>query len=533
MRIFSFVLSVLSFVCLLLFFSQCQPAPDYDIIIRNGLVYDGSLNPPSSLDIGIQEDKIVQLGDLQGQTAAREIDAEGLAVAPGFIDLHVHTNTLMEVPEAESTLRQGVTTILGGPDGRGPWPLGPYLDTVEIMGTGANIAFLLGHNTVRQNIMGLENRAPTAEELEKMKAQVAQGMQEGAFGISTGLKYIPGAFSEVEEVIALSQVASEYGGFYTSHLREEGLGVIEAVQEAIRISEKANIPVVLTHHKVMGPAMWGGSVQTLALVDSARALGLDIMMDQYPYTASQTSLSVLFPAWSLSGGRDTFLQNIDNSVRRDSVKQGIMYNILQNRTGEDLSRIQFARVSWQPELEGKTLEDWLKMREMEVTVDNAAELVIEAQAKGGCMVIYHVMEQEDVDRIMRHPQTMIASDGQLAVFGEGHPHPRWYGTYPRVLGHYARERDILSLEEAIHKMTQMPADRMGLKDRGRIKENTFADLVIFDPATVSDLATFEKPHQYPQGIYYVMVNGQLAIDDEKFAQLRSGKVLRGPAANMP
>lgn len=519
----------LLFSLLILLCCYCQPAPEFDIIIRNGLVYDGSLAPPSSMDLAIKGDKIVQIGNLQGETARREIDAEGLAVAPGFIDLHVHMNALLDVPENESTLRQGVTTALGGPDGRGPWPLNQYLDTVERVGTGINVAFLLGHNTVRQNVMGLENRAPSPEELESMKVQVAQGMQEGAFGISTGLKYIPGAFSEVEEVIALSQVAGQYGGFYTSHLREEGLGVIEAVQEAITISEKAAIPVVLTHHKVMGPAMWGGSVQTLALVDSARKSGLDIMMDQYPYTASQTGLSVLFPAWCMSGGGDAFLKTIENPVLRDSVKQGIIFNIIKNRTGGDLKRIQFAKVKWQPDLEGKTLHDWLLRRKLEPTVENAAELVIEAQSQGGCTVIYHVMEQEDVDRIMQHPQTMIASDGQLASFGEGHPHPRWYGTFPRVIGHYARERNIITMEEAIHKMTQMPADRMGLKDRGRIQENAFADLVIFDPATIKDQATFEKPHQYPAGMLYVMVNGQLAVDEGAFTRQRAGKVLRGPA----
>jgi len=518
---------------LLFFLSCCQSPPQYDLIIRNGLLYDGSGKAPVSQDIGIIDDKITTLGHLEDASANREIDANGLAVAPGFIDLHVHMNALLKVPQTESTIRQGVTTILGGPDGRGPWPLDAYLQKVDSSGIGVNAAYLVGHNTVRQNVMGLEERAPTPKELKAMQAQIRQAMKDGAFGISTGLKYIPGAFSDVEEVIALSKVAAEHGGFYTSHLREEGLGVIEAVGEAIRISEKANIPVVLTHHKVMGPAMWGGSKKTLAMVDSARALGLDIMMDQYPYTASQTSLSVLFPSWAMSGGGDTFQQKIDDPILKDSIKRGIIYNIVHNRTGGDLSRIQFAKVDWLPELEGKTLYDWTQMRNMEASVEHAAELVIEAQSKGGCTVIYHVMEQEDVDRIMLHPQTMIASDGQLAIFGEGHPHPRWYGTYPRVLGYYVRERKLLSLEKAIQKMTQMPADRLGLSARGRIAEGAFADLVIFDAETIIDKATFEKPHQYPEGIYYVVVNGKLALDDGALTTERAGRALRGPAYSRP
>jgi dihydroorotase/N-acyl-D-amino-acid deacylase len=513
---------------LFLIFSQCQPA-DYDLIIRNGLVYDGSLKEPLKADIALAGDKIAAVGDLSEKTAEREIDADGLAVAPGFIDMHVHLSSIRELPEMESLLRQGVTTALGGPDGGGPWPFGAYLDTLQAMGIGANVAYLVGHNTIRRNVMGTENRKPTPEELQQMQAQVEQAMQEGAFGISTGLKYVPGTFSEVAEVIALSEVAAAYGGIYTSHLREEGLGVIEAVGEAISISEKANIPVVLTHHKVMGPSMWGKSTQTLAMVDSARALGLDIMLDQYPYAASQTGLSVLLPSWSRSGGQNAFLKYIDHPVTYDSVKQGTVYNLVKDRTGGDLHRIQFAKISWQPELEGKTLHDWLLMREKEPTPENGAELIIEAQAKGGGAAVYHVMDQGDVDRIMQHPQTMIASDAQLAFFEEGQPHPRWYGTYPRVLGHYVRERGILQLEEAIHKMTLMPAERLGLSDRGRIVEGAYADLVVFDPATVIDKASFAQPHQYPEGIPHVLVNGQLAVDAGVFQKQRAGMVLRSKA----
>mgnify|MGYP001800764311 FL=1 len=279
--------------------------------------------------------------------------------------------------------------------------------------------------------------------------------------------------------------------------------------------------------------MWGASTKTLAMVDSARAIDLDIMLDQYPYTACHTGISVLIPSWARSGGQDEYLNRLENPVLRDSIKRGIVYNILNDRGGEDLRRVQFARVEWQPELEGKTLHDWAISRDMDPTVENGAELVIEAQANGGCNAIYHAMDQQDVDRIMQHPQTMIASDGRLAEYQVGHPHPRWYGTFPRVLGHYVRERNILRLEEAIHKMTQMPADRLGLTDRGRVQEDTFADITIFDPATIIDKATFEQPHQYPEGIHYVIVNGKIAVDDGRFIEARSGRVLRGSAYQAP
>lgn len=516
-------------IFLLISLVACQSNSELDIIIRNGSVYDGSLSTPTLADIGIRDDQIVAVGDLTERKATREIDATGLAVAPGFIDMHVHLEPLLRLPDAESQIRQGVTTALGGPDGSSPWPLATYIDSVERVGIGMNVAYLIGHNTIRRNIMKLDNRVPTAAELQQMQEQVATGMKDGAFGISTGLKYVPGAFSDVDEVVALSKIASQYGGIYTSHLREEGLGLIDAVAEAIQISERADIPVVLTHHKAIGKPMWGASTKTLAMVDSARSLGLDIMMDQYPYTASQTGISVLIPSWARSGGQNAYLERLEDPLLRDSIKRGIVYNILNDRGGKDLRRVQFARVEWQPELEGKTLHDWAIMRALTPTVENGAELVIEAQANGGCNAIYHAIDQKDVDRIMQHPQTMIGSDGRLAEYEVGHPHPRWYGTFPRVLGHYVRERNILELEEAIHKMTLMPANRLGLKKRGRIEEDVFADLTIFDPKAIIDKATFEKPHQYSQGIHFVIVNGKVAVDNGQFTKSREGKVLRGPA----
>ena len=374
--------------------------------------------------------------------------------------------------------------------------------------------------------MALENRAPTPEELNKMKSQISQGMKEGAFGISTGLKYLPGNFSKIDEVISLSKVASDQGGVYTSHLRDEGLEVLSSVREAIEISKKAEMPVVLTHHKVIGKPMWGESAKTLALVDSARASGLDILIDQYPYNASYTGISVLIPTWARAGGNKEFAKRVSNPILKDSIKKGIIFNILNDRGGNDLSRVQFAKVNWMPELEGKTLKDWSEIKGLESTIENGAELVIEAQLNGGASCVFFAMDEKDVENIMKHPKTMIASDGRLVKPGQGHPHPRWYGTFPRVLGHYVREKKILSLSEAIYKMTLLPAKTMGLKNRGEIKVGMKADLAIFDADKIIDKSTFKSPHQYPEGIYFVIVNGQIAIDNNQFMNIKSGEVLR-------
>lgn len=494
------------------------------MVILNASVYDGLGKEPITAHVAIAADTIAAVGVLSA-TARDTINGAGLAVAPGFIDLHTHIQRLLEMPSASSHLRQGVTLALGGPDGSSPWPFKDYLDSLSGVKLGLNVAYLAGHNTVRRNVMGLENRAPTPEELEAMKGQISTAMQQGAFGISTGLKYLPGAFSEVEEVVELSKVAASYGGIYTSHLREEGLGLIDGVKEAIQIARDAQIPVVLTHHKAIGLPMWGASKLTLTLVDSARAAGLDVMMDQYPYTASQTSISVLIPAWAMEGGNDRFRERLKDKKTRAEIKAGIEFNIINDRGGGDLSRVQFGRVSWKPELEGKTLKDWAEMEGMKPTVATGAELVMQAQDNGGASCIFHVINEDDVRRIMQHPMTMVASDGSLVEPGDGHPHPRSYGTFPRVIGYYARELGVISVQEAIRKMTSLPAARLGLNDRGVIAAGKKADLVVFDPATIGDRATFENPHQYPSGIHYVIVNGVVSVRPDGSINPVAGRVL--------
>jgi dihydroorotase/N-acyl-D-amino-acid deacylase len=506
-----------------------QPSATFDLLITGGTIIDGTGAPRFAGDVAVREGRIAAVSSgetLDPTQATRVIDARGLIVAPGFIDAHAHLDPLLELPGAESHVRQGVTTALGGPDGGGPWPLGEYLASAQTLGLGVNVAFLTGHNTIRREVMGSANRAPEPAELDAMRAMVAQAMGEGAWGLSTGLRYVPGTYSDVDEVVALATVASDSGGIYTSHLREEGLRLIDGVSELMEISRRANIRAILTHHKVVGFPMWGSSEQTMRMVDSARAAGSDVLVDQYPYTATYTGISILLPPWSLAGGDTAFARRIDTPELRERITSETVFNLINDRGGNDLDRVQLARVTWMPELEGQTLGDWADLKGMPRTPETGAELVIEAQLRGGASAIYHALDEDDVLRIMRDPETMIASDGRLTQPGIGHPHPRWYGTFPRVLGHYVRELGALEIEEAVRKMTSMPADAIGLADRGRIAVGQWADLTLFDPETVIDRATFQEPHQYPDGIPWVIVGGVVTVDDGVWIDERPGRVLR-------
>ncbi|MBL0171365.1 MAG: D-aminoacylase [Gemmatimonadaceae bacterium] len=505
-----------------------------DVLIAGGLVIDGTGRTPQRLDIGIRGDRIVVMAaSIARSRATTVINAAGRMVTPGFIDLHAHLEPLLQLPLAESALRQGVTLALGGPDGGSPLPLAPYLDSVQMATVGINVAYLVGHNDVRRTVMGMSDKAPTAAQLASMQQLVRQGMRDGAFGLSTGLLYLPGTYSNVDEVVALATVAAQAGGIYTSHLRKEGRGLLDGVGEAMEIGRRAKIPVVLTHHKAVGQLMWGKSVVTLAMVDSARKAGTDVMMDQYPYTATHTGIGVLVPSWAMAGGDAEFTKRLANPVLKDSMVRGIVDNIMNDRGGGDLARVQFSRVSWDTTLEGKTLKDWATRRNLSPTPANGALLVIEAMQKGGANAIYHVLDEGDVRRIMVHPQTMIASDGRLSQPGDGHPHPRAYGTFPRVLGEYVRVQHLMPLETAIHKMTGMPAQRLGLTDRGVLRVGAMADVVVFDARTVKDQSTFAEPHQYPVGIETVIVNGKVAVQGGKTTGVKAGRVVRHAMVGTP
>ncbi len=512
--------------------SPLRQQPAYDLVITGGMVLDGTGAAAFRADVAVKGDRIVAVSrtTIPLARAVKVLHAAGLTVSPGFIDLHAHNEPIFRYPDAESRVRQGVTTTLGGPDGGGPYPFKAYLDRAEKLPLGINIGWLVGFGSIRQEVLGRSDRAPNADELARMQRMVGEAMHEGAYGISTGLFYVPQTYATTEEVIAVSKVAADSGGIYTSHLRKEGIGALDGVAEAIRIGREARIPVVLTHHKVIGKAMWGKSAQTLALMDSARATGLDVMADQYPYTASSTSFGVLVPAWAMADGDTAFARRVKDPALRDSIITGIIDILENDRGGGDLRRPQFASVSWKSDLNGKTLYDWAVERGVPTTSAGAAPLVIEGVLNGGASMVFHVMDERDVQRIMRHPWTAIASDGSISEPGPSVPHPRNYGTFPRVLGRYVRELKVLSLPEAVRKMTSLPAARMGLTDRGTIAVGLMADLVVFDPKTVADRATFTQPHQYPVGIPHVVVNGQVEVENGAMTSARAGRVLRHSAA---
>ena len=502
--------------------------PRYDLLISGGTVIDGTGSPRYRADVAIAAGRIATVSrtPIDAALARRRIDATGLIVSPGFIDLHAHIEPILDMPDAESHVRQGVTLALGGPDGGGASPMGPYLARVDQQKLGLNVAFLTGHNTIRRAVMGTANRAPTPAELDRMRMMVASAMGDGAFGLSTGLRYIPGFYSNTDEVVALAQVAADSGGFYTSHLREEAVGLFEGVAEALEIGRRAHIPIVLTHHKAVGQRMWGKSTVTLAMVDSARRAGTDVMIDQYPFTASHTGIDILMPPWAMAGGDSALKRRLADPVLNDSIEKDVIFALINDRGGGDLKRVQFSRVTWDSTLNGKTLYDLVTRLNIEPTIENAAPVVIDVVLRGGARTIFHIIDEGDVKRIMAHPQTMIASDGRLNRLGEAVPHPRAYGTFPRVLGRYVREEKVLTLEQAVRKMTSMPAMRMGLTDRGCLREGCAADVTIFSAERVRDVGTFTDPHHYPEGIPWVIVNGVPVVANGTFTTARPGVVLK-------
>lgn len=510
-------------------FAQGRQPGSFDLLIRGGTVVDGTGAPRFRADVAITGDRIAQVAPTIEAASARQVfDANGLIVAPGFIDHHAHIQTTIhQHPLAENFTRQGITTILASlHSGDQPWPLDKYMSELNV---APNIGFFAGHSWARTKVIGLENRAPTAGELEQMKALVEESMKAGALGLSTGLIYVPANYAKTEEVIELAKVAARHGGIYVSHMRDEAAGLLDSVAEVIRIAREARIPGQVQHHKAVGKPQWGWSVKSLAMIDAARKEGLDVTLDMYPYTASSTGSSVLFPQWSLAGGREAFARRAKDPATRAKLEADMKRIFTVERGGADLANIQFRTLPSDRRYDGRTLADLAKDRGLPDTIETGIQLAIELQLKGGFSAIYHSMDEQDVVRIMRHPLTMFDTDGDPVGYGVGHPHPRSYGTFPRVLGRYVREQKVLTLEEAIKRMTSMSADQIGQRERGRIAKGMYADLTVFDEGTIADRATYTEPHQYSVGIHHVIVNGVSIIRDGVLTGATPGRALKGPA----
>ena len=503
--------------------------PAYDLLLKNALIVDGTGSPWFRGDLAIKGDAIAAIAYSINSSAGRVVDVGGAVIAPGFIDVHTHARRgIFEVPTADNYVRQGVTTVIEGPDGSSPVPLGPFLAKLEALEKTPNIGSFIGQGSIRSAVIGDVNRPATPADMTKMTALVEQGMKEGAFGLSTGLFYVPGTFTPTSEVIELARVAGRFGGSHVSHQRDDASGVIESVKETIAIGEQGGLPTQVTHHKVIGQANWGRSVETLRLIDEARARGVDATIDVYPYTASSTGIgSALMPAWALEGGRDQTLARLRDPAQRAKIRAATITMIRDERGGGDPKNVQLASCTWDQSLAGKTLADVAQLRGGQPSIDGAADATLWIVEQGGCQGVFHAMSDQDLDRIIRHPAAMIASDGEVPIFGRAVPHPRSYGTFVRVLGVYVREKHLLTLEDAVRKMTAFPAARLGLTDRGVLRPGLKADIAVFDPARVKDTATYAQPHQYAEGVLYVIVNGQVVFEKGAMTPARPGRVLYG------
>jgi N-acyl-D-amino-acid deacylase len=503
-----------------------QTQPRYDVVITGGQVVDGTGTPLRRADVGIHKGRITTVGVIptKDATGADLIDATGLIVAPGFIDVHTHADNIAEHPRAENFARMGVTTIVAGNCGSSAVDVGKATTEIEQVGTAVNFATLIGHNSVRRAVMGAADRNPTIGEITKMKSLVWRGIADGAVGLSTGLQYVPGTYAKAWEIMELAQVACNAGGLYASHMRNEGTALEEAVTETIRVGESASCRVQISHLKVDSPSRWGASVKALGLIDTARSRGLAVEADQYAYTAASSTLGIRFPSWVLEGGAEPMATRLNDPATWAKIKIE-MQGLLAERGLSDLSFAVVATHAADASLNGLTMKQVAAKRKGVDTLDAQLESAREMMLSGGASMVYHFMSNDDVDRIMKHPHVGIASDSSLLTFGEGAPHPRGYGNAVRVLGEYVRTRKVISLEEAVRKMTSLPADHFRFAGRGRLAVGNAADIAIFDRATVGDVATFEKPHAYARGVPYVLVNGVLIVRNGEHTGARAGMVL--------
>jgi len=524
--------------CAALWLASCANAPHaqppgtepVDLLIRGGRIVDGSGNAWVRGDVAVKGGRIVAIGPLEGVTARRVIEAQDHIVAPGFIDTHAHLEgNLFDRPTADNFVQDGVTTLItgncGGSDEQG---IKAFFDHVARTGVSVNVATLVGHNTVRKQVMGLANRAATPEEQQRMEALVDQAMDEGAVGLSTGLIYLPGLFSNTPEVVGLAKVAARHHGLYASHIRDEGGKVVEAVNEALDVGRQAKLPVQISHFKVSAPANWGRSKETLALVDQARAEGLDVTIDQYPYTASSTTLSVVLPDWAVEGGQGAIRQRLSDPATRARIADEILQSARRNKRPSYAYAV-VARAAAEPALNGHSISEINLQRGRPATLEAEIQTLLDIVQAGGAQMTFHGMSEEDVRRIMAWPFAMIGADGSVQN-GTGMPHPRSYGTNARVLGKYVREEHVMPLEEAVRRMTSLAAQRFRLTDRGLLRPGYAADIVVFDEKTVRDRATFEDPQQMSAGFDAVIVNGVITVQNGQHSGARAGEGLKGPSA---
>lgn len=517
------------YVLLLLVIIGCKNSnPEYDIVFANGTIVDGLGNPRFIGDVAIKGDKIALITEkkINPSKADTVIDIQGKIISPGFIDSHAHIQTMIhEFPQPENFLRQGITTICASlHSGDQPYPIDTYAASLKV---APNVAFFSGLNWTRKKVIGLENRPATKDELDSMKYYVEQSMKQGALGFSVGQIYVPGLYSSTEEIIELSKVSAKYDGIYITHMRNEGSGLLSSIRETIRIAKEANIPAQINHFKAAGVAQFGLASKGLELVDSARRAGIDITVDVYPYTAANTYSYILFPPWALNGGTAELAKRLNDTKLRKRIEAEMKDIIMDDETGEDLWRIQFNSIPSDTSFNGKTLEDYVKAKGYENNLDGGMQAIIDLELKGGFLAIYHEMDEQDVINILKYPYAMIETDGDLIKPGGSvFPHPRSYGSFPRVIARYVREQKVLTLEEAIRKMTSMPANQIKQIYRGRISEGAFADLIIFDETKLQDKATYTNSRQYAEGIEQMLINGEFVIKDSKLTGKTPGQWIR-------
>ncbi|MGC1242515.1 MAG: D-aminoacylase [Chryseosolibacter sp.] len=502
----------------------------YDLLLTGGKIIDGTGNGWFYGDVAILDGKIAAVGRLNPAAADSLVDVRGLTIAPGFIDVHTHIERNdLTVPTADNFVFDGVTSVVTGNCGSSHTDIARYFFRLDSVKTSVNVASLIGHNDVRRAVMGDAKREPSGTEQARMESLVEQAMRDGAVGFSTGLIYVPGTYSKTPEVVGLAKAAARYQGIYASHIRSEGDQVDQAIEEAINIGRQAHIPVEISHFKVTFKPNWGRSVFTLEQVDKARREGIDVSVDQYPYVASSTTLNTLLPNWLFSGGGDSLAFRLKDADTRKKVTAE-MLKALKKKKFRDYSYALVARYSADTTLNGKSISEVNRLRGRKSRPRYEVETILEMVGNGSAQMVYFSMSEADLKRIMQYPYNMFASDAGIAVYGKDAPHPRTYGTNARVLGHYVRVLNVIRLEEAIRRMTSLPAQKFQLRDRGLIREGMAADLVAFNEQTVIDKSTFSSPHAYSSGFELVIVNGIITMAHGKHTGARNGQILKGPGS---